>query len=595
MAQHTQVTHPLVVRRLQVARTHDLNPRMRRVTLTGPELTAFHRDGFDLPAFVSETFDDHVKLVFAADGDIDAALPVQRARSIDWPPSEHRQGRDYTPRRWDPKAGELDLDFVLHGDGPAAQWATSAQPGDHLHVVGPKSSLVLPESIDWVLLAGDETALPAIGRYLDERPVDVPVQVVVEIRLHDARQDLRLRPGDTIHWLEAGEQDPSPLSDAVRELEWWPGQPYVWAAGESRTLIPLRRWLRHDRALAPSHVNVTGYWHGEVKDTADAAAGVDIETLLSPLPWLATRAAVDLGLLDHVALRQAQGTGQDQGTVQDLAARAQVDADALRPLLNYLVTAEVLAAQGGVYVLGRLGEELLDDDHLREELFGAEARLLESMMELAPALRSGTSSWQQAYGGTQATAVERERDLFADRVEGAGAFAFVAGGVPEIPVWSEAQRVCVCGPGAIDLLQAAADRDSLPRDVAVCGTAVELSVLEDAVGGLRPEFIDVGVTTIHADLVVSCLAIGYRTDAEVEQHLAELAERAPRALLIDALERTGPGAPSAAAEHDLLDVAGIGRGPRNQDSIAAVAAAAGWRVVGHVKLGWDFEVFDLQR
>lgn len=595
MAQHTQVTHPLVVRRLQVLRTLALNPRTRRVTLGGPELDAFHRDGFDLPAFVSQTFDDHVKLVFAADGDIEAALPVQRARSIDWPPSEHRQGRDYTPRRWDPSIGELDLDFVLHGDGPAAQWASAATPGDHLHVVGPKSSLVLPESIDWVLLAGDETALPAIGRYLDERPVDAPVQVVVEIRHPGARQELAVRPGDTMRWVVVGEHEPSPLAETIKALDWWPGHAYAWAAGESRSLIPLRRWLRHDRGLAPSHVNVTGYWHADTEAAAGGPAQIDLETMLSPLPWLATRAAVDLGLLEQLAAGPGQGTSEGQGTARDLAMQIQVDADVLQPLLAYLVAAEVLSVDGEVYSLGRLGEELMDDDHLQDELFGPEARLLESLSELAPALRSQTSTWQQAYGRTQAAAVEDDRSLFAARVEAAGAFAFVAGGVVDIPVWAEVERISLCGPGAAVLLQAAADRDRSPADAAVWGTSTELAVLAEAGGDRIPAFNTVTDASIPSDLAVSCLAIAYRTDAEVTHHLRELADRAPRALLIDALEHTGPGAPAAAAEHDLLDLAGIGRGARNAHVVRDLAAGAGWRVTGHVKLGWDFEAFVLER
>lgn len=122
MPQRNFVTHPLVLRELTVARLIDVTPRMRRVTLTGDQLRAFSNAGFDLPAFVSDGFDDHVKLVFSETGDATEALPVQRAHSIDWLENTVTLTRDYTPRRFDPVLGELDLDFVRHGDGPAATW-----------------------------------------------------------------------------------------------------------------------------------------------------------------------------------------------------------------------------------------------------------------------------------------------------------------------------------------------------------------------------------------------------------------------------------------------------------------------------------------
>lgn len=224
MAHHDLVTHPIVLRHLEVAAVVDVTDRMRRVTLVGEELAGFSRDGLDLPPFVSTGFDDHVKIVLAEGGDLATVLPVQRAQSIDWPDAPHGRVRDYTPRRWDPETGALELDFVRHGDGPAARWAEGARVGDRLHIAGPKSSVVLPAALDWVLLAGDETALPAIGRFLDERPTAAPVQVVVEVHDDSARQELALRPGDTLRWVVAAEGATSGLTEAVQAADWWPGE-----------------------------------------------------------------------------------------------------------------------------------------------------------------------------------------------------------------------------------------------------------------------------------------------------------------------------------------------------------------------------------
>ncbi|NEE36735.1 phage tail protein, partial [Streptomyces sp. SID7982] len=78
------VTFPIVLRELTVLRVTDVTPGMRRVTLGGEQLRAFHRDGLDLPALRSEGFDDHVKFFFA-DGDAPPVLPGQNVSSLDWP------------------------------------------------------------------------------------------------------------------------------------------------------------------------------------------------------------------------------------------------------------------------------------------------------------------------------------------------------------------------------------------------------------------------------------------------------------------------------------------------------------------------------
>lgn len=587
MAQHILTKHPLVLRKVRVARVHDLTSRMRRITLVGDQLRPFHNGEFDLPGFVSEAFDDHVKLVFAADGDIDAALPVQRARSIDWPASEHRQGRDYTPRRWDAEAGELDLDFVLHGDGPAAAWAAGAKPGDVLHFAGPKTSLVFPDDIDWVLLAGDETALPAIGRYLDERPLDVPVRVVVEIRDHAARLDLAVREGDTIRWIHTPAHAPSALPDAVREVQWLPGNPYVWAAGESRSLVSLRNWLRRERNLSPSHVNVTGYWHHEPGSKEGHRAVPDAAELLDPVPWLATRAAVELGLLEEL--------GHTPVGLDVLAEKVVVDRARLRTLLAYLESIAVVRSGAGGFAIGPVGDQLLDNDHVREELFGsgAESRALDALTGLAPALRAGMSAWQHTYTRTLAEEIEHDPRLYAEQIEESGAFSFVASGVFDLPVWKQARRIVLTGPGALALANAASERHAL-TGVVLTGGPVAREAFDAQRGDLPVPVLD-SEQVARTDLVVSTLETHYRNDSELADHLAKLADYASHALAIDALRRTGPGGPQGTFEHDFVQLGMTGLAPRRHVDIERIASQAGWRMTESTPLGWDYEVFDLRR
>lgn len=610
------MTHPIVLRRLEVAAVQDVTERMRRVTLTGHQLEAFTRDGLDLPALVSTGFDDHVKLVLTDGGDLATALPVQRAHSIDWPDAPHRRMRDYTPRRWDPVAGELDLDFVRHGDGPAARWAEQVRVGDALHIAGPKSSLVLPERVDWVLLAGDETAIPAIGRFLDERPTTAPVQVVVEIRDPRARQDLALRVGDTVRWVLTGPGAPSALSDAVRTTQWWPGEVFAWAAGESRSLLALRRWLTRDRMVPKSHQNVTGYWQEEAGVGHDAAtAPVDAHAVLSPLPWFAARAALSLGLLDAVA--------DTPRTSREAAAAVGLAESAVGALLDYLVSVDVCARDGDRIGLGPVGEVLLGDDALRAEVEdGLESRTVVALVELGAAVgggvpggvpsdgpgeagaqpggassgtvHDGATAYERRYARTLWTELRDDAALVRDQLARAVGFQFVVGAVPALAAWQGARRVVVSGTGSPTLVDCAG-LDAVSFVVAEPPVVADvlLAVVErtDVVAG---DLGGVSAEGVGADLAVSALALSYRTDDEARRLLAGMAEAADRLLVIE--ELAAPDVPTPhAAEHALLHLAVTGSGTRRPADVVRLAEAAGWTLVARTSLGWSYEAFELAR
>ncbi|MFC7619823.1 siderophore-interacting protein [Microlunatus sp. GCM10028923] len=583
MAQHRIQTHPIILRRVEVARAVDVTPRLRRVTLTGDQLGAFSRDGLSLPAFHSPGFDDHVKLIFAADGDLDAALPRQLADGIEWGPAPNRQGRDYTPRRFDPATGELDLDFVLHGDGPAASWATAARPGDALWFAGPKSSTVLPDDLDWILLAGDETALPAIGRFLDERPLDVPAHVVVVITHPAAELPLALRPGDTLHWVRARHADGPDLEQAIRELDWWPGTGYAWCAGESRALLPIRRHLTRERGLPKSHLDVTGYWHAEESGPAARATEwrpADYST--ATIGWFAIRSALDLGLLEPLA------TGPVELT--DMAEAVAVPADRLGVLLDVLVRSEVLATAGPTSItLGRLGEQLLDDEHDQENFTGPEADLILALTELTPSLRRGTSPWSRQHGQTLQATLDHDQDRYAELVEQASRLQYVVTGLARLDCWRGVSEVALTGPGAVLIA------DRLRTDGAVRATTVverpgPLAVLTEEPADHKHTFTADWPAT---EVAVSVLALGQRTDDETIDLLGELAKAADRAVIIDALR---PDALSpAAAQQGLLGYAGTGLPPRSAERLRELAAATGWTATAGQALGWGIELFVLER
>ncbi|MCD0444017.1 siderophore-interacting protein [Glycomyces sp. A-F 0318] len=572
MARRHLVVHPLVLRRAQVLRVDDLNPRTRRVTLTGEQLGPFERDGLRLPAFRTEAFDDHVKLVFAADGDLAPVLPVQLEDGIDWPPSETRRARDYTPRRFDPEALELDLEFVLHGDGPAAAWAAAAAPGDDLWFAGPKSSAVVPADADWVLLAGDETALPAIARYLDERPVDAPVRVVAAVPDEAAYRDLPTRPGDRVAWVKATPGDPRALADAVRGLDAPPGEPYVWAAAESRSLLPLRRRVSRELRLPKSRSSITGYWHRE-----DAEAAAPAASLQAPTAWFAVRAALRLGLLDSL--------GAGPVPLPALAEQLGIDGRRLATLLEVLATAGVAAGPDPA-ALGPAGEELLADEHARERFTGVDADRVLALAELAGALELDEPAWSRVHGRTMRQSLERDRHRYEELVEDAEGLAHLVNGLPRLPVWGSGAMVAVTGPGAVvlaDLL-----RERLDIDPSIVESPVPLEVLRQESERFPHRFSEQWRST---GVAATALALGHRTDDEAVALLTEMRRAATKAVLVEALrpDALGPGA----AHEALLGLAATGSAPRSPSDIAVLAADAGWTVADRRPLGWGVEYFAL--
>lgn len=248
------VRHPLAFRVLQVRRTTRLTPLMMRVTVAGEQLAGFH----------SPAADDHVTLYFPNPGENSVPIPEVGANGLTFArDAAHVEHRDYTPRRHDPAAGELDIDFVLHGSGPAASWAATAEPGRVLGVAGPRGSFVVPDDLDWHLLAGDETALPAIARRLEALPAGSRAIAFVEVADAAEEQVLRTAADLDLTWLHrngAPAGSAPLLADAVRALDFPAGSYYAWAAGESGCMRPLRQYLARDRALTNDRFKVQGYW-----------------------------------------------------------------------------------------------------------------------------------------------------------------------------------------------------------------------------------------------------------------------------------------------------------------------------------------------
>ena len=186
-----RVRHEAKVRTVQVSGVERLTPGTMRITFAGE----------DLADFISLSPDDHLKLF----------VPTQAGEIV---------RRDYTPRRYDQQAKTLVLDFAVHEAGPATLWALDAKPGDTIQIGGPKGSAVLPWDIQRWLLVGDETALPAISRRIEEAPAGTNIISIVAVSGPQNHQAFNTAANLTTHWAHrplSAASDPKVLLDIITQ------------------------------------------------------------------------------------------------------------------------------------------------------------------------------------------------------------------------------------------------------------------------------------------------------------------------------------------------------------------------------------------
>jgi NADPH-dependent ferric siderophore reductase len=221
-------------RTLTVERVERLTPNMQRIFFTSPELADFD----------SAAPDDHVKL-FVPDGQGGMCM------------------RDYTPRAFTPAQGRLTIDFALHEAGPATAWALAATAGETLQIGGPRGSSLVADDFDWYLLIGDETALPAIGRRLEELRPGVSVTTLVVVQTEADRQEIATATAWTPHWIARQGQaldDASLLKTALDDHTLPSGEGFVWIGAEGGVARTLRSYMAETRGHPKIWMKASGYW-----------------------------------------------------------------------------------------------------------------------------------------------------------------------------------------------------------------------------------------------------------------------------------------------------------------------------------------------
>jgi NADPH-dependent ferric siderophore reductase len=232
----------------------DLTPRMRRLTFTADDIARFVNDD-----------DLHVRLYFPPEGLArpEWPWPAPDGRIL-WPEPDRRPvTRYYTIRRIDLRTREIDIDFVVHDHaGPGSAFALNAQAGAICGMAGPLGRGIRPAR--WLLLAGDETALPAIARILETLPATATGEAFIEVADRLEEVPLVAPSGVSIHWLHRGDRPAGTtqlLVDAVKAVR-WPDhrEVFAWVACEAQALKALRNHLRDERKLSREQHLAVAYW-----------------------------------------------------------------------------------------------------------------------------------------------------------------------------------------------------------------------------------------------------------------------------------------------------------------------------------------------
>jgi NADPH-dependent ferric siderophore reductase len=257
----------------EVVRSEQLTSHMIRIVLGGSGFDTFNPSDFT---------DSYVKLVFVAHDVEMAALPrpLTLDSFADLPAAKRPVVRTMTVRRADPAARQIAIDVAVHGEhGTAGLWAATAEPGQPAYLMGPSGAYTPDPAADWHLLAGDETALPAISVALEALPASAIGQVFIETAEPQDEIALTAPGGVQINWIFRGGRadlvgedragDQAPLIEAVKSAHWLPGQVHAFVHGEAQAVMHnLRPYIRKDRGVDAKWASISGYWRrGRTEET----------------------------------------------------------------------------------------------------------------------------------------------------------------------------------------------------------------------------------------------------------------------------------------------------------------------------------------
>jgi NADPH-dependent ferric siderophore reductase len=233
-----------------------VTPRLLSVLVTGDELGGF--------ADAAPTA--HLKVFLPAAGQDAPSLPADGPAPV---------VRTYTPRRYDPATRILEIQFLLHGAGPASEWAQRAKPGDRLAVGGPGGRFSLEPAVDSWWLAADESAIPAVGTLLEALPETAAADVHIEVDGPDDEIEFTAPAKTTITWHHRRPGVFGAELIAAARAASIPEGTRVWVACEAATMRDIRRYFLTSRLLPAASLVTRGYWRIGEQNHPDHDYGED--------------------------------------------------------------------------------------------------------------------------------------------------------------------------------------------------------------------------------------------------------------------------------------------------------------------------------
>ena len=249
---------PPPFRSITVIRAESVTPWLRRITLGGDALAGFTADE---PAA-------SVRLLIPSEDAPEIVIPTWRGNEFLLPDDSKPTIRTFTPRAFDAAALELDVDVVIHGHGPASEWAAAVIPGAPAAISGPGRGYAVDTSASRFVIAGDESAIPAIRQVVDAIPENATAQVFIEVTRPDARTPISDRHEAPITWLDRADDEP-PGSRIVAAMKDTPidHETRIWAAGEAASMQRTRHHCFDEIGIPRAHCTIRGYWkHGRGGD-----------------------------------------------------------------------------------------------------------------------------------------------------------------------------------------------------------------------------------------------------------------------------------------------------------------------------------------
>lgn len=226
-----------------------INDVFLRVSVQPDDIHKFCKDGI------------HFRIVYPKHRGVEAQWPyINEARRTIWPMGEKELMKPiYTIRTIDLNAGSFDFDIFLHEDGPTATWGHEVEIGEEVGLLGPAGGW-MPQAED-MILAGDETALPAIARILENLPEQTRGAVFVSLENPQGQVDLNVPQNMSLQWIHRPVGDHDLLFELVKDA----AQPseaerYIWFAAKKSVAKKARDHFTKNLGYNNKNSYIAGYW-----------------------------------------------------------------------------------------------------------------------------------------------------------------------------------------------------------------------------------------------------------------------------------------------------------------------------------------------